>query len=69
MSFFRSNDYGQLGLGHTNAIGVAVGEMGDDLKDVDLGVDFIVAQLVAGWGHNCALSTEFEVKCWGRYLN
>ena len=61
------NQFGQLGLGdNTVRIGESEGEMGDNLVDLDLGTDFFVTQLVAGYHHSCALSSEFEVKCWGR---
>ena len=56
------NAYGQLGLGHTSY----PVEMGDDLVDADLGADFFATQLVSGNLYNCALSSGFEVKCWGR---
>ena len=61
----RGNSHGQLGLGHSTFVGDNLGEMGDSLQDVDLGTDFVVSQLVAGYYHNCALSTNLELKCWG----
>ena len=61
----RENSHGQLGLGHSTFIGDESGEMGDSLQDVDLGTDFVVSELVAGNYHNCALSTNLELKCWG----
>ena len=39
--------------------------MGAALPTVDLGVGLAVAQLVAGYGHTCALFTNGAVKCWG----
>ena len=67
MNTNRWNQFGQLGLGNASVrIGESEGEMGDDLEDIDLGTDFFVTQLVAGYYHSCALSSEFEVKCWGR---
>ena len=59
------NNYGQLGLGHTEDIGDSYSEMGNALQDTDLGTGFVVSQLVAGYRHVCALSTDFELKCWG----
>ena len=61
----RWNGYGQLGLGHTDDIGVSSNEMGNALQDADLGSNFVASQLVAGQKHNCALSNDSRVKCWG----
>lgn len=61
----RRNQKGQLGLGNTETIGDLSGEMGEDLQDTDLGLAFVASQLVAGWNHNCALSNNSDVKCWG----
>ena len=65
LMMIRRNDYGQLGLGHTLTIGDSSSEMGDALQDTDLGSNFVVSQLVAGYEHNCALSNDSRVKCWG----
>ena len=61
----RRNQYGQLGVGHTNSIGGGSNEMGDYLEDTDLGSNFVATQLVAGYYHNCAISNHHKVKCWG----
>ena len=61
----RYNNRGQLGLGHTTTIGDNSWEMGNSLRDTDLGTGFLVIQLAAGYYHNCALSNTSEVKCWG----
>ena len=61
----RDNSVGQLGLGNTTIIGDGPSEMGDSLQTANLGTDFVVIQLVAGFEHSCALSTNFELKCWG----
>ena len=65
LMMIRWNIYGQLGLGHTSNIGDSSNEMGDALQDTDLGANFVVTQLVAGYAHNCALSNDSRVKCWG----
>ena len=39
--------------------------MGDELDFVNLGPNFDVVQLAAGYEHTCALSSEGSVKCWG----
>ena len=65
LMMIRYNAKGQLGLGHTDNIGDSSNEMGDALQDTDLGSNFVVSQLVAGYDHNCALSNDSRVKCWG----
>merc|ERR1719348_1856301 len=63
---FGRNDFGQLGVGHTNNIGDGSNEMGNNLNFVSLGSDFgAVKQIEAMWRGICALSTEGRVKCWG----
>eukprot|EP01083_Nonionella_stella_P277128 942142_1 len=59
------NADGQLGYGDTNDRGDEANEMGDDLLEIDLGTNFIPMQIVAGYLHNCALSTTNKAKCWG----
>ena len=60
-----SNTYGQLGQGDTNNRGDEHGEMGDALKIIDLGSDFVVDHLSCGDSHTCALSTNNTIKCFG----
>ena len=60
------NADGQLGYEHTNDIGDEPDEMGDNLIDVDLGAHFEPIQVECGNDFSCALSTDFNVKCWGR---
>ena len=62
---FGRNAEGQLGYGHTNNIGDAAGEMGDNLQVVNLGDDFVPVQLHVGPHHSCAISNDSRVKCWG----
>jgi alpha-tubulin suppressor-like RCC1 family protein len=56
------NLYGQLGLGHTNAIGDD--ELPSSISTINLGAK--VKDVSAGTFHTCALLEEGEVKCWGR---
>lgn len=67
------NDYGQLGLGDTNARGdgrdIPEGqdsEMGDDLLFVDLGDGHGAKAISAGDKHTCVILETDQVKCWGR---
>eukprot|EP01083_Nonionella_stella_P088329 246093_1 len=62
---FGNNDNGQLGLGDTENRGDDANEMGDYLPEVDLGTNFKVIQIALGKFHNCALSSENDVKCFG----
>ena len=61
----QNGDYGKAGQGHTEYRVEYASEMGDNLQDTDLGASFIASRLVAGRDHTCALSTDFQVKCWG----
>ena len=58
------NQYGQLGQGNTNSIGLADGTMGDALSAVDFGGPTVVS-LSSGNFHNCALLSDGTTKCWG----
>eukprot|EP01084_Bolivina_argentea_P262599 444136_1 len=60
-----SNLYGELGYGDTIDRGDNANEMGDYLRQVDLGVNFNVTQIVGGGYHTCALSDNNASKCWG----
>ena len=60
------NDYGQLGHGNTFSAATNVGEMGDNLRAVDLGPGRTAKMIDAGDYHTCALLDDDSVKCWGR---
>eukprot|EP01083_Nonionella_stella_P259754 886501_1 len=62
------NQYGQLGIGHTNNTGDDTDEMGDLLPMVELGSDLTATHLTAGRDHTCALFTSGNIKCWGKAL-
>jgi alpha-tubulin suppressor-like RCC1 family protein len=59
------NALGCLGLGVNANIGIAEGEMGDNLPAVDLGSGRTALAIVAGYEHSCALLDTHQVKCWG----
>ncbi len=62
------NDEGQLGLGDTENRGDDLNEMGDNLPEINLGVDRIAKAITAGDKHTCAilaLGNDHFVKCWG----
>eukprot|EP01083_Nonionella_stella_P185918 679358_1 len=59
------NTHGELGYGDTNHRGDDASDMGDNLLEVDLGVNFNAIQIVCGYEHTCALSEAQTVKCWG----
>ena len=60
--------YPQLGYGDTVDRGIcdSGNEQITNLSPVNLGDDFRVAQIMAMYCHNCALSTSDELKCWGK---
>ena len=60
--------YPQLGYGDTDDRGIcnSTYEQITNLPTVDLGAGFRVAQIMAMYYHNCALSTSDELKCWGK---
>ncbi|MDG0815897.1 RCC1 domain-containing protein [Bdellovibrio svalbardensis] len=73
-----SNNYGQLGQGHTANLGDGAGEMGDSLQTIKLGMATSrlakvfggkfskVSQLVSGPFSVCAILENSKLKCWGR---
>jgi alpha-tubulin suppressor-like RCC1 family protein len=61
------NGYGQLAQGDRLSRGINAIEMGENLHAVPLGLP--IAQITAGAGHNCALSSDGQVLCWGLNRN
>ncbi len=60
------NGAGQLGRGNTFRTGDDPGDMGDNLRVVDLGIGENAVLLSLGLSaHNCVLLNNSEVKCWG----
>lgn len=59
------NEFGQLGQGHTNALGDGPGEMGSNLPVVDLGTGQLATQISCMQSHTCVLLQNRQVKCWG----
>ena len=60
-----SNAWGQLGLGHKNALGDNPGEMGEALPQVDLGTNLTAKAIGGGMYHTCAILSNDNMKCWG----
>ena len=60
-----ANFDGQLGYGDSEWRGDEPNEMGNNLDVVDLGDNFDVVQITAGYLFSCALSNGGYVKCWG----
>lgn len=60
-----ANTFGQLGLGDAENRGDDPGEMGDNLPEVNAGLDSTARQVSAGYIHTCALSATGVAKCWG----
>jgi alpha-tubulin suppressor-like RCC1 family protein/outer membrane protein OmpA-like peptidoglycan-associated protein len=62
------NDYGTLGLGHTNSRGGDPAEMGAGLARVELtpGRTAIAIASSAGSDHVCAILDDQTIVCWGR---
>jgi alpha-tubulin suppressor-like RCC1 family protein len=59
------NMFGQLGVGSTDTIGDASGEMGDALLPVDVGTGRTVKSIAARSLGYCALLDDDSIKCWG----
>ena len=58
---------GKLGYGNTDDIGNSLPlNMGNNLSSIDLGSDFNASKVTGGDEHTCALSTQYEVRCWGQ---
>ena len=58
---------GRLGYGNTDDIGNSLPlNMGNNLSTVDLGSDFNASKVICGKQHTCALSNQYEVRCWGQ---
>ena len=56
---------GQLGQGNQENIGDEAGEMGYNLKAIDLGTNRTAKQIATGSYHTCAVLDNDNVKCWG----
>ncbi|MBI2519547.1 MAG: hypothetical protein HYV97_03995 [Bdellovibrio sp.] len=58
------NPYGNLGQGHTNALGDQAGEMAT-LAPVDLGTEVTAKYVCTNNYHTCAITNKDKIKCWG----
>jgi alpha-tubulin suppressor-like RCC1 family protein len=54
-----------LGFGDAEARGDEPGEMGDNLKVIDLGTDRTARSISVGFYHSCAILDDNSLKCWG----
>lgn len=66
---FGYNQNGQLGYGDSEDRGEC-GTTYEDvstLSDINLGTEFHVVQIQMMNAHGCALSSDSELKCWGKY--
>lgn len=61
-----SNEFGELGLGHTDMIGDDENETGDNLPVVDLGGNLTVVDFAVGEKFVCVLRSDAKIVCWGR---
>lgn len=62
---FGRNSTGALGLGHSNNIGNAAGQMGDALKPFNLNGDLPVRSVAIGGFHTCMVFEMNTAKCVG----
>ena len=58
------NYYGQLGYGDKKSRGLVKGEMGSNLKYVDIGKEKAIS-LNTGNHYSCAMMASKRIKCWG----
>jgi alpha-tubulin suppressor-like RCC1 family protein len=63
------NARGQLGQGDTENRGDEPGEMGDNLRAVNLGSGRTALGVFQGSAHACALLDNGDLKCWGWNMN
>lgn len=60
------NQYGQLGQEDTISRGTAAGQMGDNLKSINLGAGKFKEVITAATSDNvCVITASEELKCWG----
>jgi alpha-tubulin suppressor-like RCC1 family protein len=60
------NAFSKLGVpDETYLVGETPSDMGSNLQAMDLGANVQVQDVAIGEYHICALTTDFQVKCWG----
>lgn len=59
-------NFQSIGSGGTQSLGSAPGQLGENLKPVNLGASFPVKKLACADSAVCALSMGGDVKCWGK---
>ncbi len=60
-----NNAFGQLGQGHTRALGDSTTDRVATVPAIELGSSRTATQLAVGGSHSCALLDNGSVKCWG----
>lgn len=60
------NWHGQLGQEDTERRGDNAGEMGYNLRRIELGPDMTAKKITAGVHHTCVILNDNTIKCWGR---
>eukprot|EP00903_Cladosiphon_okamuranus_P015667 g14469.t1 len=60
------HNYGQLGQENTFDIGIAAGQMGDNLPEINLGTGRTAVALACGWFHTCVILDNAKMHCFGR---
>ncbi len=63
------NNNGQLGVGDRTDRGTTPALSGDNVPAVDLGSNFTISDVAAGYAFACATSTSGTMKCWGNNGN
>ena len=61
-----ANEFGELGLGHTDDIGDQPHEMGAALETVELPTGRRAVSVASGYQQSCALLDDGSARCWGR---
>ncbi len=62
LACWGDNEYGQLGLGHTEIIG----DGPDEMQSIIVDLPGPVQSVATGLGHTCALLRDKSLYCWGR---
>lgn len=55
----------QLGLGDESNRGDDAGDINNNFIETQLGISFIPIQMCTRWYFTCALSQNYQIKCYG----